>query len=139
MAMPSFLLRLLFPKTSQIEDYAKAIAAKDSMIQSLVDAVVKGRGEVAVFGKGEGLGGGKAVRTSNPYTADQKAWLQNEKLKEDELIVAEAVEDEEAYAELYQWVQEGREGAEELMVEVERRLQLIVMAEERADEEVRVQ
>jgi hypothetical protein len=126
----SFWQRLLFPKTAQLLDQSESLRAKDAMIQALVDAVVRGRGEVGLFEK-PALPSGQPVRTSNAYSTDQSAWLLNEKLKEDERIVSEAVMDEDAYADLYVLAQNGQAGARELLEEVERRLQMSVLVEER--------
>ena len=128
-----FLLRLLFPKTSQLEDYAASLREKDRMIQSLLDAVVAGKGQERVFEKRSDAN--SPSRIVNPFNGDAEAWRQNSLLQENERIIEEAFTDEEAYTDLYNWVIDGRAGAAELLREVDARLARLKVEQERMEAE----
>lgn len=123
----NFWQRLFFPKTAQLLDLSESLRQKDVMIQQLVDAVVKGRGEMPVF-QAEKTGK-PVIKASNSISGNYEAWQQNETLKENEQIIQEAFESEESYYELYGWALDGRPGADELLREVDRRIASVPVEE----------
>lgn len=121
----NFLLRLLFPKTAQLEDQRAEIVEIRLQNVKLVDAIVRARGEAPVFGQLHATQEPPPKRIGSPFDSEYKAWRENAILQEDERIIQRAMADEDGYDELLAMAEENAPRAKELLETVNRRLNLL--------------
>jgi len=119
--MIKFWQRLFFPKTVALFDREAEIQHQREMIQKLVDAVCRGRGEQPAFAAPDPPS--PPARVGVGPDAEQDEWIKTESVALENRLVREAVESAEGYNALWIMAEEGVPGADVLLEDADRKIE----------------